>query len=257
MFDEGRGKPFGKRVLPLPSCSPLPSQNFCSGLRQVAQRHRRKKMGSPPDGMGRRQILFSTAKAPGQNDRALLQSQGEGPAGLASSTACHAIHLGSWRADIQGQDDAGYFVSCTNGQTRGARSVSGRAPRIWRPRIRRRGPACRSEKEVLEGRGEGRPGAALRAVPVTTKEGTGIESWLEGEPFLEKVFLPRCLACAFYSWARPMPGRAASRPAPRRKRPASSKALPMSCMPTGILLSAAMPTGRDRPGRPARFRDRV
>ena len=60
-----------------------------------------------------------------------------------------------------------------------------------------------------------------------------------------------------YSCARPMPGRAASRPAPRRKRPASSKALPMSCMPTGILLSAAMPTGRDRPGRPARFRDRV
>ena len=95
------------------------------------------------------------------------------------------------------------------------------------------------------------------AVPVTTKEVTGIESWLEGEPFLEKVSLPRCLACAFYSWARPMPGRAASRPAPRRKRPASSKALPMSCMPTGILLSAAMPTGRDRPGRPARFRDRV
>ena len=81
-----------------------------------------------------------------------------GRAGLASSTACHAIHLGSWRADIQGQDDAGSFVSCTNGQTRGARSVSGRAPRIWRPRIRRRGPACRSEKEVLEGRGEGRPG---------------------------------------------------------------------------------------------------
>lgn len=105
--------------------------------------------------------------------------------------------------------------------------------------------------------GEGRPGAALRAVPVTTKEVTGIESWLEGEPFLEKVSLPRRLACAFYSWARPMPGRAASRPAPRRKRPASSKALPMSCMPTGILLSAAMPTGRDRPGRPARFRDRV
>ena len=60
-----------------------------------------------------------------------------------------------------------------------------------------------------------------------------------------------------YSCARPMPGRAASRSAPRRKRPASSKALPMSCMPTGILLSAAMPTGRDRPGRPARFRDRV
>ena len=180
-----------------------------------------------------------------------------GRAGLASFTACHVIHLGSRRADIQGQDDAGYFVSCKNVQMRGGRSVSGRAPRIWRPRIRRRGPACRSEKEVLEGRGEGRPGAALRAVPVTTKEVTGIESWLEGEPFLEKVSLPPSLACAFYSWARPMPGRAASRPAPRRKRPASSKALPMSCMPTGILLSAAMPTGRDRPGRPARFRDRV
>ena len=31
---------------------------------------------------------------------------------------------------------------------------------------------------------------------------------------------------------------------------------PMSCRPTGILLSAPRPTGRDRPGRPARFRDR-
>ena len=83
-----------------------------------------------------------------------------GRAGLASFTACHVIHLGSWRADIQGQDDAGYFVSCKNVQMRGGRSVSGRAPRIWRPRIRRRGPACRSEKEVLEGRGkadQGRP----------------------------------------------------------------------------------------------------
>lgn len=84
--------------------------------------------------------------------------------------------------------------------------------------------------------------------------------WRE-DLFPEKVSLP--LSFPFesdvttYSCARPMPGRAASRPAPRRKRPASSKALPMSCMPTGILLSAAMPTGRDRPGRPARFRDRV
>ncbi len=89
----------------------------------------------------------------------------------------------------------------------------------------------------------------------------GHRDWLEGGPFPRKGFPP--LSFPFesdvttYSCARPMPGRAASRPAPRRKRPASSKALPMSCMPTGILLSAAMPTGRDRPGRPARFRDRV
>lgn len=89
----------------------------------------------------------------------------------------------------------------------------------------------------------------------------GHRELLEGGPFSRKGVPP--LSFPFesdvttYSCARPMPGRAASRPAPRRKRPASSKALPMSCMPTGILLSAAMPTGRDRPGRPARFRDRV
>ena len=89
----------------------------------------------------------------------------------------------------------------------------------------------------------------------------GHRELLEGGPFPRKGVPP--LSFPFesdvttYSCARPMPGRAASRPAPRRKRPASSKALPMSCMPTGILLSAAMPTGRDRPGRPARFRDRV
>lgn len=89
----------------------------------------------------------------------------------------------------------------------------------------------------------------------------GHRELLEGGPFSRKGVPP--LSFPFesdvttYSCARPMPGRAASRPAPRRKRPASSKALPMSCMPTGILLSAAIPTGRDRPGRPARFRDRV
>ena len=33
-------------------------------------------MASPPDGMGRRQILFSNAKAPGQNDRALFAVAG-------------------------------------------------------------------------------------------------------------------------------------------------------------------------------------
>ena len=75
-------------------------------------------------------------------------------------------------------------------QTRGARSVSDRAPLVWRSFIRRRGPACRSEEKVLEGRGKGRPGAARRAVPVTTKEVTGIESWLEGGPFPRKGFPP-------------------------------------------------------------------
>ncbi len=154
-------------------------------------------------------------------------------AGRVSSTVYHGVHLGQSGAAVQGAGgglrDA--LVPCSKDvQTRGARSGTVRAPLVWRSFIRRRGPACRSEEKVLEGRGKGRPGAGRRAFEsdVTT-----------------------------YSCARPMPGRAASRPAPRRKRPASSKALPMSCMPTGILLSAAMPTGRDRPGRPARFRDRV
>ena len=142
-------------------------------------------------------------------------------------------------------------------QTRGARSVPDRAPLVWRSFIRRRGPACRSEEKVLEGRGKGRPGPC----PLRRRKLRASRAGWREDLFPEKVSLP--LSFPFesdvttYSCARPMPGRAASRPAPRRKRPASSKALPMSCMPTGILLSAAMPTGRDRPGRPARFRDRV
>ena len=46
----------------------------------------------------------------------------------------------------------------------------------------RQGPG----QKVLEGRERSRPGAARRAVPVTTKEVTGIESWLGGEPFPRK-----------------------------------------------------------------------
>ena len=185
-------------------------------------------------------------------------------AGRVSSTVYHGVHLGQsggLRPKGQEEDCGTPLLPAKRAQTRGARSGTDRAPLVWRSFIRRRGPACRSEEKVLEGRGKGRPGAARRAVPVTTKEVTGIESWLEGGPFPRKGVPP--LSFPFesdvttYSCARPMPGRAASRPAPRRKRPASSKALPMSCMPTGILLSAAMPTGRDRPGRPARFRDRV
>lgn len=61
----------------------------------------------------------------------------------------------------------------------------------------------------------------------------------------------------FYSAGRPMPGKACSRAWPTPSRRASPKAGPMSCRPTGMLLSAPRPTGRDRPGRPARFRDRV
>ena len=106
--------------------------------------------------------------------------------------------------------------------------------------------------------GQGRPAGPC---PLRRRKLRASRAGWREDLFPEKVSLP--LSFPFesdvttYSCARPMPGRAASRPAPRRKRPASSKALPMSCMPTGILLSAAMPTGRDRPGRPARFRDRV
>ena len=81
-------------------------------------------------------------------------------------------------------------LPATKVQTRGARSGTDRAPLVWRSFIRRRGPACRSEEKVLEGRGKGWPGAARRAVPVTTKEVTGIESWLEGGPFPRKGFPP-------------------------------------------------------------------
>lgn len=230
----GEGNPFGKGFSLSPHAPLSLPKTFVpvSGRWRSATGGRRWAVSRRAWGRTVRSVWFKHKKRPVVSTGRFCIHRARGRAGLASFTACHAIHLGRWRADIQGQDDAGYFVACKNVQTRGARSGTDRAPLVWRPRIRRRGPACRSKEEVLEGRGE-------------------------GEPFLEKVFLPRRLACAFYSWARPMPGRAASRPAPRRKRPASSKALPMSCMPTGILLSAAMPTGRDRPGRPARFRDRV
>ena len=185
-------------------------------------------------------------------------------AGRVSSTVYHCVPwcpLGAaGGAAVQGAGgglrDA--LVPCSKDvQTRGARSGTDRAPLVWRSFIRRRGPACRSEEKVLEGRGNGRPGPC----PLRRRKLRASRAGWREDLFPEKVSLP--LSFPFesdvttYSCARPMPGRAASRPAPRRKRPASSKALPMSCMPTGILLSAAMPTGRDRPGRPARFRDRV
>lgn len=254
----GEGNPFGKGFslsphapLSLPKTFVPVSGRWCSatGGRRCPVPRMAWEGGKFCSGMQKRPVILTGRFLQWQGRNGAVQFY---PRGVISST------LGSrGRLTIQETGWPGEF--CLLHERSDERSPVSfcRAPRIWRPRIRRRGPACRSEKEVLEGRGEGRPGAALRAVPVTTKEVTGIESWLEGKPFLEKVSLPRCLACAFYSWARPMPGRAASRPAPRRKRPASSKALPMSCMPTGILLSAAMPTGRDRPGRPARFRDRV
>lgn len=114
-------------------------------------------------------------------------------AGRVSSTVYHGVHLGQSGAAVQGAGgglrDA--LVPCSKDvQTRGARSVSDRAPLVWRSFIRRRGPACRLEEKVLEGRGKGRPRAARRAVPVTTKEVTGIESWLEGGPFPRKGFPP-------------------------------------------------------------------
>ena len=42
---------------------------------------------------------------------------------------------------------------------------------------------------------------------------------------------------------------------PMPRMPASSKSLPMSCIPTGR--PSASPTGNERPGSPARFRDTV
>lgn len=172
-------------------------------------------------------------------------------AGRVSSTVYHGIHLGQSGAAVQGagggQRDA--FAPCKKSSSRLA---------VLHPKT---GTCMQIGRKGFGREGKGRPGAARRAVPVTTKEVTGIETGWREDLFPEKVSLP--LSFPFesdvttYSCARPMPDRAASRPAPRRKRPASSKALPMSCMPTGILLSAAMPTGRDRPGRPARFRDRV
>ena len=185
-------------------------------------------------------------------------------AGRVSSTVYHGVHLGQSGAAVQGAGgglrDA--LVPCSKDvQTRGARSGTDRAPLVWRSFIRRRGPACRSEEKVLEGRGKADQGRPAGPCPLRRRKLRASRAGWREDLFPEKVSLP--LSFPFesdvttYSCASPMPGRAASRPAPRRKRPASSKALPMSCMPTGILLSAAMPTGRDRPGRPARFRDRV
>ena len=153
-------------------------------------------------------------------------------AGRVSSTVYHGVHLGQSGLRSKGQEeDCGTPLS----------------------------PAQRMSRR--EEPGQELTGLLSSGGPLRRRKLRASRAGWREDLFPEKVSLP--LSFPFesdvttYSCARPMPGRAASRPAPRRKRPASSKALPMSCMPTGILLSAAMPTGRDRPGRPARFRDRV
>ena len=219
-----------------------------------------KRWQSPGEDGGRHDWPCSGIKSARSQRPGAFALAGWGLVGRVSSTVYHGIHLGQSGAAVQGAGgglrDA--LVPCSKDvQTRGARSGTDRAPLVWRSFIRRRGPACRSEEKVLEERGKGRPGPC----PLRRRKLRASRAGWREDLFPEKVSLP--LSFPFesdvttYSCARPMPGRAASRPAPRRKRPASSKALPMSCMPTGILLSAAMPTGRDRPGRPARFRDRV
>ena len=182
-----------------------------------------------------------------------------------------AFALAGW-----GTGQAVFPPLCTMASTWGSRGCG--------PRGRRRteGRLCSLQKELLssggpssedgdlhadrkkrfgKGGGKADQGRPAGPCPLRRRKLRASRAGWREDLFPEKVSLP--LSFPFesdvttYSCARPMPGRAASRPAPRRKRPASSKALPMSCMPTGILLSAAMPTGRDRPGRPARFRDRV
>lgn len=179
-------------------------------------------------------------------------------AGRVSSTACHAIHFRQLRAGTPGDR-----------RTRGGLGPAKRISKQEEPGqfvtglFSSGGPASEdgdlhADRKKRFGREGERP---TRGGPLRRRKLRASRAGWREDLFPEKVSLP--LSFPFesdvttYSCARPMPDRAASRPAPRRKRPASSKALPMSCMPTGILLSAAMPTGRDRPGRPARFRDRV
>ena len=222
--------------------------------------HWRKKFGSGPGSGGRTERLVLLRKKTPRvtpTGRFCIDRVGD-RAGRVSSTACHAIHFRQLRAGTPGDR-----------RTRGGLGPAKRISKQEEPGqfvtglFSSGGPASEdgnlhADRKKRFGKGGGK---ADQGRPVTTKEVTGIETGWREDLFPEKVSLP--LSFPFesdvttYSCARPMPGRAASRPAPRRKRPASSKALPMSCMPTGILLSAAMPTGRDRPGRPARFRDRV
>ena len=211
-----------------------------------------------------RLALLRNKKAPGHNDRALLHWQGEGP-----GRPCF-LHCVPWRP-------LGAVGGCG---PRGRRRTAGRPCSLQKKSRREEpgqfltgllssgGPSSEDgdlhadrKKRFWKGGGKADQGRPAGPCPLRRRKlRASRASWRE-DLFPEKVSLP--LSFLFesdvttYSCARPMPGRADSRPAPRRKRPASSKALPMSCMPTGILLSAAMPTGRDRPGRPARFRDRV
>ena len=59
------------------------------------------------------------------------------------------------------------------------------------------------------------------------------------------------------AFGMPIGSRRSSRPWPTRKSRSSAKGGPISCMPTGSPLSRPRPTGRERPGRPARFKERV
>lgn len=185
-------------------------------------------------------------------------------AGRVSSTVYHGVHLGQSGLRSKGQEeDCGTPLSPAQRMSR--REEPGQE---LTGLLSSGGPSSEDgdlhadrKKRFWKGGGKADQGRPAGPCPLRRRKLRASRAGWREDLFPEKVSLP--LSFPFesdvttYSCARPMPGRAASRPAPRRKRPASSKALPMSCMPTGILLSAAMPTGRDRPGRPARFRDRV
>ena len=184
-------------------------------------------------------------------------------AGRVSSTVYHGVHLGQSGLRSKGRRrTAGRPCSL---QKKSRREEPGQ---FLTGLLSSGGPSSEDgdlhtdrKKRFWKGGGKAGQGRPAGPCPLRRRKLRASRAGWREDLFPEKVSLP--LSFPFesdvttYSCARPMPGRAASRPAPRRKRPASSKALPMSCMPTGILLSAAMPTGRDRPGRPARFRDRV
>ena len=184
-------------------------------------------------------------------------------AGRVSSTVYHGVHLGQSGLRSKGRRrTAGRPCSL---QKKSRREEPGQ---FLTGLLSSGGPSSEDgdlhadrKKRFWKGGGKADQGRPAGPCPLRRRKLRASRAGWREDLFPEKVSLP--LSFLFesdvttYSCARPMPGRADSRPAPRRKRPASSKALPMSCMPTGILLSAAMPTGRDRPGRPARFRDRV
>ena len=60
-----------------------------------------------------------------------------------------------------------------------------------------------------------------------------------------------------YNFGAPIFGSACSKANPSASNSPSAKALPNSCMPTGIPLSAPRPTGMESPGRPARLSESV